>query len=486
MGRPMATIPARRFSGRHTALLITVAAALALLAPSADAAPPIRSSDANPVPGCVTPERLMAFVAERNPHLDSRFRGIAGWYRYYGKGWRVRWDYAFFQMAIETNFLTFRRGDGRRGDVSETQNNFAGIGATGNGAPGEHFPDVRTGVHAQIQHLVAYSGERLAYPIAARTRERQDDIVEESQRLGRPVTFGDLARRWAVDRAYGKSIDFIADLYRSRYCADHAARSAEDLEPPQPQPARRDRKFPFPPPSGLGGPKPDKLAGPEAEADGAEVLPWLVKPANLPATVTPALPWAKQKPPGKQASKHRSQIKTIWSRGDSDKKFDPGPLPPPISNSEWADVTAVRRQSATGPRVDAMLVGPHPQTPANSNEDQTTTLPTFRIAPVGTEPSRLGGPLPVVPAASAAKPPSPLADQPCRVLSASYGGTKTLLVRSNAQGETRYTALTVLDGFEKSMFDTYVKGQTTSAQIIGEYPSRETALADARVNCPAG
>ena len=73
---------------------------------------------------------------------------------------------------------------------------------------------MKTGVHAQIQHLVAYSGERLAVPIAKRTRENQDDIVAQSNRLGRPVTFGDLARRWATDRAYGKSIDFVAGLYQ--------------------------------------------------------------------------------------------------------------------------------------------------------------------------------------------------------------------------------------------------------------------------------
>jgi hypothetical protein len=72
------------------------------------------------------------------------------------------------------------------------------------------------------------------------------------------------------------------------------------------------------------------------------------------------------------------------------------------------------------------------------------------------------------------------------VLSASYGGTKTLLVRSNIGGETRYTALTVLDGFEKSMFETYARAAAPSAEIIAEYPSREAALADARVNCPGG
>jgi hypothetical protein len=72
------------------------------------------------------------------------------------------------------------------------------------------------------------------------------------------------------------------------------------------------------------------------------------------------------------------------------------------------------------------------------------------------------------------------------VLSASYGGTKTLLVRSQAADETRFTALTVLEGFENSMFDTYAKAEAPGAKIIGEYPSDEQALAEARQRCPAG
>lgn len=50
-----------------------------------------------------------------------------------GEDLGLRWDYAFFQMAIETNYLSFRREGGRRSDVRPSQNNFAGLGATGNG-----------------------------------------------------------------------------------------------------------------------------------------------------------------------------------------------------------------------------------------------------------------------------------------------------------------------------------------------------------------
>jgi hypothetical protein len=255
----MAHPPVRR-SGVVSATTLASAAALALFANAADAAPPIRTDATNYVPACVTPDRLMAFLAQRNTRLDPRYANIAKFYKIYGEGWHVRWDYAFFQMAIETNFLKFRRGDGRRGDVSETQNNFAGIGATGNGARGERFPDIATGVHAQIQHLVAYSGERLAQPIAKRTRNNQDDIIAKSHRLGRPVTFGDLARRWAADRQYGKSIDFIAGLYHDQYCTGEE-QAAQDTIPPAPEPIHW-RSLPSQP-SGLGGPNPERVVDPK-------------------------------------------------------------------------------------------------------------------------------------------------------------------------------------------------------------------------------
>ena len=108
----------------------------------------------------------MAFLRSRNPTIDARFEGIAEHYRKHGETWRVRWDYAFFQMAVETNFLSFKKGSGRGGDVTPRQNNFAGLGTTGGGVPGDSFPDVTTGVLAQIQHLVVYSGEAIADPAA--------------------------------------------------------------------------------------------------------------------------------------------------------------------------------------------------------------------------------------------------------------------------------------------------------------------------------
>ncbi len=239
---------------RPAALLIFAVVLLFEFRPSAQAAsssrlPEIRMHRHNGVPACVTTDRLMAFLKMRNGQLSSRYRDIAKWYRRHGEAWRVRWDYAFFQMALETNFLTYRRANGDRGDVHPRQNNFAGIGATGGGVSGDRFPDVGTGVLAQIQHLVAYSGEQVDRPVARRTALKQNDIVATMRRLHRPPRFSDLARRWAADPRYANSIARIAESYQRTFCqspdnaraARPGAQSSLQPQPPAPSPAAKAR-----------------------------------------------------------------------------------------------------------------------------------------------------------------------------------------------------------------------------------------------------
>ena len=111
--------------------------------------PEIRSSASNAVPECVTPGRLLEFLKSRNPDLSQRFDSVPSEYMRLGEQLGVRWDFAFYQMILETGALSYRRGN-RSGDVRATQNNFAGLGATGGGAPGESFKDVPTGVRAHL------------------------------------------------------------------------------------------------------------------------------------------------------------------------------------------------------------------------------------------------------------------------------------------------------------------------------------------------
>jgi hypothetical protein len=67
----------------------------------------------------------------------------------------------------------------------------------------------------------------------------------------------------------------------------------------------------------------------------------------------------------------------------------------------------------------------------------------------------------------------------------SYGGDKILLVRSQAGSQVRYTALTVLDGFEHSMLENFLKTSAPGGSSIGEFATKEAALAKAGELCPA-
>ncbi len=379
------------------AVAIVSAASIEASAATAAAAE-IRLTGANKVPSCVTPDRLTAFLRGRNDRLDPRFKDIARWYEHWGKAWRVRWDYAFFQMAVETNFLTYRRGDGRMGDVDPKQNNFAGIGTTGGGVPGDRYPDVKTGVLAHIQHLVAYSGERLADPVAPRTKLKQDDIVEASRRLARPVRFADLARRWAVDKRYGESIEWVADSFRKTHCTgretEQVAAAAPKAVTPPPAPSKVASR------AGLGG-EPKLVRAPAA--------------AEKPALAT------------------ASPFKTIRRAGEA----------------------------APAPAVVAAVSPAKPP----SQPIETAALP---------------------PAPGEARPVTVASIAGCSVASASFGGRKTLLIRAETGGRVRFTTLSVLEGFEQSMAESYIKAQAPGGTVVAAFESRDAAVARAREMCPSG
>lgn len=183
--------------------------------------PDVRLSPRNIVPACVTPQRLTAFLRSRNPQLDPRFGKISQFYAGYGEKLGVRWDIGFFQMMVETANLTFRRPDGTPGDVAPEHNNFAGIGAVGDGRPGETFISISHGVRAHLEHVLHYAGAAVPAPIAERTRKVQawQVLAEWHAGFDRPITYTDLARRWAPHTdAYLASIELLATIYQRRYC----------------------------------------------------------------------------------------------------------------------------------------------------------------------------------------------------------------------------------------------------------------------------
>ena len=147
--------------------------------------------------GNVSADRMAAFFLLNNPAVDSSYIiSLARIYIEEASFEGVNHDIAFSQMCLETGFLRYG------GDVKPEQYNFAGMGAVGGGAPGLSFPDPRTGVRAQIQHLKAYgSAEPLNEPLV-NPRFRY-------VRRGCSPTIEGLAGTWAADRQYAVKINTI-------------------------------------------------------------------------------------------------------------------------------------------------------------------------------------------------------------------------------------------------------------------------------------
>lgn len=111
----------------------------------------------------------------------------------------VRPDVAFAQSLHETGF--FRYG----GDVLPFQNNYAGIGATGNKVKGAIFDNHIVGVKAQMQHLLGYATTRL--PIEPIVDPRYELLAKIPDKYGKINTWQGLGGNWAVPGVgYGETI----------------------------------------------------------------------------------------------------------------------------------------------------------------------------------------------------------------------------------------------------------------------------------------
>ena len=296
---------------------------------------------------------------------------------------------------------------------------------TGGGVAGDHYPDVRTGVLAHIQHLVAYSGEKVERPVAQRTRERQDDIIEVSRKLGRRVTFSDLSHRWAVDRSYAKNIETIAELYRRANCsgATQTSISAEVKLRPT-----------FGAPNRLGA------------------IPQTARPN----TMSSAAPSPSQ------------LVRTIWRRGDP---VPPAPQPaePRRREPSHDTINAAEKPAAA---LAANTVTQPPVQP----DAQLSGVGRFAMAPESWPES-----WPESRKAAAAS-----RAEKCRVYSASYGGMAAVLIRSKTAEETRLTALTVALEQRDAMAANYLASYAQGGEIIGHYDDKAAAVVAARELCPTG
>ena len=119
-------------------------------------------------------------------------------------------EVAFCQAMLETGFLRYGV------DVQINQYNFAGLGATGNGAPGNSFGSVREGIRAQVQHLKAYaSTDGLNQPcVDTRFQHVRRGTAHYVEWLG--IQENPYGRGWATAKNYGYNIVnmYMAKLFK--------------------------------------------------------------------------------------------------------------------------------------------------------------------------------------------------------------------------------------------------------------------------------
>jgi hypothetical protein len=112
----------------------------------------------------------------------------------------VRGDIAFAQSILETGGFYFPDG----GQLTPTDNNFAGINACDSCPHGSPFPDARTGVRAQMQLLRVYADANftsasLGVPVVLGN-------LDHHFLKGRVTTWNGLTHTWATADTYGDRI----------------------------------------------------------------------------------------------------------------------------------------------------------------------------------------------------------------------------------------------------------------------------------------
>ena len=441
--------------GALFALPLATALSAACLSSTAIAAelPPIKITDGNKVPECATPGRLSAFLEVRNKALNQRFQTIAADYMRVGEELGIRWDVAYFQMLLETGNLTFT------GDVSEEQNNFAGLGATGKKEPGESFPDVATGVKAHLQHLLMYAGETVDNPVAERTRKVQEWGVLTSwlKTIDGPMTYSQLAKKWAPgSRSYSRDIANVSDSFYDGLCKS-----------PDPKPEMMALARPNAETKSATAPAPSKSAGAEATETGGEEL------------ATPKVSGAElARRAVAEARASGSFVRSSLGAGA-------------LAKAAETAATASPETSETPHAQPAFTIINAPKPDADAEAEAAPAIP--EVPPAKVQTAALGsgtlgsGTKGVIapPAASKSKETAAPSSK-CRVWTASYGGSRAIIIKAAGDQTTNYTVLDVNEGTEKREADAYIDAYAKGGQSVGEFANQTQALDKAFELCPEG
>lgn len=202
---PRAALPA-------VIVLSTIAGACRSAGPKPPSTVPsaIRPGTAIPVMGVsrLTAARLATWFNRRQPRPSFVYAAtvpverLAALFIEEGAAEGVTGDVAFIQSVVETGWFRFG------GPVAGWMNNFGGIGVTDRNPSPAVFPDARTGVRAQIQHLRAYADPRATAcavpPLKHPCVDPRFNLVSPK---GTARSWNDLGNgKWATASTYAASI----------------------------------------------------------------------------------------------------------------------------------------------------------------------------------------------------------------------------------------------------------------------------------------
>jgi hypothetical protein len=335
--------------------------------------------------------------------------------------------------------------------VKADQNNFAGLGATGRGERGESFKDIETGVRAHLEHLMLYAGSPVENPVAERTRKvREWGILNSWQQgLKRPITFADLAVKWAPgNRGYGRMLQTVAERFDADVCGRPDPRPGLVQEARAKTPGAAETAAAQPP---LTGAELAQRAIDQAKASGSAKRSGLgAPPPESPPSFTP---YKILNPP-------------------------PPAAPPPDTGQSAA-------ASAKPAPADAKAPAPITTGATAKTETKVPAAKTGAADKAGTRTVMAGM------AATKAKRPldtavPPAANQKCRVWTASYGGQKAVIIQSVVDQVVNFTVLDVNEATEAREVEAFISAYAKNGRVAGEYSNQAQALDKAFELCPEG
>ena len=209
-----------RGTARGTAARWAVLAALVLVPVLVGAGPTTPASAAVTTPlvraARVDADQIVAWFRLRAPagyRASVPVEQLVAHFLDEGRAQGVAGDVAFAQSVVETGWFRFPGGS-----VQPSDNNFAGLGATGTPGQVARFPTAQIGVRAQIQHLWAYGDPDARADATARPLvDPRFDLVSPK---GKAPTWEQMGGgNWASDPDYGRK---VLDLYTDLLDVSHA------------------------------------------------------------------------------------------------------------------------------------------------------------------------------------------------------------------------------------------------------------------------